>query len=75
MVICGMKPNAFETVAARMLARYGIEAICQLHLRLRPRTSGTVAVSRPDLRSHFGDRREAETAHWTDCDERLIDRE
>jgi hypothetical protein len=28
-----MRPNAFETVAARMLARDGVEVIWQLHLR------------------------------------------
>jgi hypothetical protein len=33
MVLCGMRPNAFETVAARMLARDGVEIIWQLHLR------------------------------------------
>ena len=28
-----MRPSAFETVAARMLARDGVEVIWQLHLR------------------------------------------
>jgi hypothetical protein len=33
VVVCGMRPSAFETVAARMLARDGVEVIWQLHLR------------------------------------------
>jgi len=28
-----MRPSAFEIVAARMLARHGVEVIWQLHLR------------------------------------------
>jgi hypothetical protein len=33
MVISGMTASAFETVAARMLAREGVEIIWRLHLR------------------------------------------
>jgi hypothetical protein len=33
MVVGGMRPSAFETVAARMLARDGVEVIWKLHLR------------------------------------------
>ena len=33
MVVCEMKSSAFETVAARMLAREGVEIIWRLHLR------------------------------------------
>jgi hypothetical protein len=33
MVVCGMRPKALEAVAARMLARDGLDIIGQLHLR------------------------------------------
>ena len=33
VAVCVMRPSAFETVAARMLARAGVAVIWQLHLR------------------------------------------
>ena len=33
VVVCEMRPSAFETVAGKMLARDGVEVIWQLHLR------------------------------------------
>ena len=33
VVLCGMRPSAFGIVAARMLARDGLDIIWQLHVR------------------------------------------
>ena len=33
VVACGMRPTAFQTVAAKMLARDGVGIVRQLHLR------------------------------------------